>query len=62
MALWEQIALAGMALVVLFVFGPGAKAMVESSRKASGSDWLAFLIPISAVIGFVLLLILLAKA
>ncbi len=62
MALWEQLLLGGLAILVLLWFGPGVKQLVESSRKGSRQDWLGFLVPMSAVVGFVLLLIVLARA
>lgn len=62
MALWEQIALAGMALLILVWFGPGVSAAVKASRQGTRADWLGFLLPIALVAGFVVLLIALARA
>lgn len=61
MDLWMQIALAAMALVALFYFGPRAGAVLKDSPKGSASDWLGLLIPIGAVVLFVMLLIMLAQ-
>jgi len=45
--------LIGMMLVFLF---PRAKQMLSESPKGDSSDWMSALIPLSLVIGFVILL------
>jgi len=54
---WMQIvsALALIAFIVILL--PSARQMIKNSPKGSSSDWMSFIIPISAVILFVLLLI-----
>ncbi len=62
MAMWEQILLGIGAFVILFLFWPGAKAAIEKSRQAENPDWMGALIPIGAVVLFVILLILVARS
>ena len=57
MALWEQLLLGVAGLLVLLFFAPGIKPMLEKSKKAQ-KDWAGLLLPISLVIGLVILLIL----
>lgn len=54
---WMQIvsALALIAFIVILI--PSARQMIKNSPKGSSSDWVSFIIPISAVILFILLLI-----
>ena len=52
----ELIALGAVALVVIFLFVPGLKRISQESKEAE-KDWPGFLIPIAAVVGFVVLLI-----
>ncbi len=54
---WMQIvsALALIAFIVILL--PSARQMIKNSPKGSSSDWMSFIIPISAVILFILLLI-----
>ena len=56
LATWELIALGAMGLVVILFFFPGLRRMIEESKKAE-KDWPGFLLPIGAVILFVVLLI-----
>jgi len=59
--IWVQVGMGLMALAVLFFFGPRAVDAVKNSRKASAQEWLGLLIPIGAVVLFVILLIGLAR-
>lgn len=54
---WMQIvsALALIAFIVILL--PSARQMIKNSPEGSSSDWMSFIIPISAVILFILLLI-----
>ncbi len=56
MALWEQLALGAVALLVIFWFRPGIKAALKQSEEAQ-KDWGAILLPIAAVILFVVFLV-----
>ncbi len=56
MALWEQILLGVVALLVLLWMGPGIGSAMKRSREAP-RDWRAVLVPVGLVILFVLLLI-----
>jgi len=58
---WEQILLGIGAFLALFFFWPGVKVALEKSRSTENPDWLGVLLPIGAVILFVVLLILLVK-
>ncbi len=53
---WEMIALGAIALIVIFLFVPGIKKIQEDSQKAE-KDWKGVLLPIGAVVLFVILLI-----
>ena len=53
---WEMIALGAVALIVIFLFVPGIKKIQEDSQKAE-KDWKGVLLPIGAVVLFVILLI-----
>ncbi len=55
MALWEQLALGAVALLVIFWFRPGIKAALQKSEQAE-TDWPGLLLPIAAVILFVVFL------
>lgn len=52
---WEQILLGVFALLFLFWFAPGIKPMLEKSKRAP-KDWHGLLIPILAVVAFVIFL------
>lgn len=56
LATWEMIALGAIAVVVLLLFFPGLKTMIRESREAE-KDWPGLIIPISAVVVFVIFLI-----
>jgi hypothetical protein len=56
MALWEQILLGILALLVLLWVGPGIGSVMKRSREAP-RDWRGVLVPVGLVILFVLLLI-----
>ena len=56
MATWEKILLGVLALVVILWFFPGVKTMMQQSREAP-KDWPAVIIPIVAVVAFVIFLI-----
>ncbi|HKJ94338.1 MAG TPA: hypothetical protein VKA32_01765 [Gammaproteobacteria bacterium] len=59
--MWTQIAMGALALIALFYFGPKAGQAVKQSPKGSASDWMGLLLPIGAVVLFVILLIALAR-
>lgn len=56
MALWEQLALGAVALLVIFWFRPGIKAALKQSEQAE-KDWVGILLPIAAVILFIFFLV-----
>lgn len=56
MALWEQILLAGVALALVVLMRPSIKAAFERSKDAP-KDWAGLLVPIGAVVLFVIFLI-----
>lgn len=56
MALWEQLALGAVALLVIFWFKPGISAALKQSKEAE-KDWLGILLPVAAVILFVAFLV-----
>lgn len=62
MSTWEQVLTGIAAMLILFFFWPGAKKMLEKSQQAENPDWKGALIPVGAVVLFVILLIALVKA
>ncbi|ORU93249.1 MAG: hypothetical protein A6F70_05075 [Cycloclasticus sp. symbiont of Bathymodiolus heckerae] len=56
MALWEQLALGAIVLLVIFWFKPGVAAALKQSEEAE-KDWAGILLPIAAVILFVVFLL-----
>jgi len=44
-------------IAMLFFLVPRAKIMLKNSPKGDSQDWMGFIIPIVAIIGFVALLI-----
>ena len=62
MAIWEQVLLGITGILVLFLFWPGVRTAMEQSRKAENPDWKGALIPIAAVVLFVIILIAVAKS
>lgn len=61
MELFEQILVGILAVGVLFLFWPGAKAAMRKSREAENPDWASALIPTGIVVLFVVFLIILAR-
>ena len=61
MALWEKILLGVLVLLVVLWFRPGIKAALQRSREAENKDWKGVLLPIGAVVLFVLLLIMMVR-
>ena len=61
MATWEQILLGMGAVLLVFVFWPGAKAAMEKSKAAENPDWKGVLVPLAVVILFIILLIAVAR-
>jgi hypothetical protein len=57
MATWEKILLGAAAVLILLWFRPGIRAAMERSRQAGERDWKAVILPLVAVVLFVLLLI-----
>ncbi len=61
MALWEQILLGVAALIMVFLFWPGARTAMQKSREAENPDWRGALIPLGAVVLFLILLVIVAR-
>ena len=57
----EQVLVGILAVAVLFLFWPGAKAAMQKSREAENPDWSSALIPIGIVVLFIVFLIMLAR-
>jgi hypothetical protein len=53
---WTRILQALFIVAMLAFIAPKAFQMMKHSPEGSGSDWMSALIPLAAVIGFVLLL------
>lgn len=61
MPLWQMLLIGVVVVLVLLWMTPGIKASLHSGRKGSAQDWKALLLPLGLVIGFVVLLILMAS-
>lgn len=59
-ALWEKLLLGVIVIAAIFFFRPGIKATWEKSQRAK-KDWAGFLLPIGAMVLFVIVLILLSR-
>jgi hypothetical protein len=57
MELWEQLALGALAILVLFLFGPGIKATMERSKNAEEKHWSTVVLLAVVLVAFVMLLI-----
>lgn len=62
MAAWEQVLLGIGGVLILLFFWPGAKAAMEKSRKAENPDWAGVFIPVTAVVIFIVLLVMFARS
>jgi hypothetical protein len=56
METWQAVLLGILAVGIILLFRPGIKAALERSRQAE-KDWPALLLPLAAVVAFVILLI-----
>jgi steroid 5-alpha reductase family enzyme len=54
---WFKISAAILLVAMFFMILPTAKRMVKESPKGSSSDWMGFIIPIVAIVLFIVLLI-----
>ncbi|NOR51966.1 MAG: hypothetical protein GQ470_05045 [Gammaproteobacteria bacterium] len=54
---WMKIGSALLLLMMLLFLWPRAKQMIKESPKGGSDDWKAAIIPLLAVIGFVILLV-----
>jgi len=56
---WLKIGSALLLVAMLFFLFPSAKRAIKTSPKGSAQDWMGFILPLAAVIGFVVLLVVL---
>ena len=54
---WMAIGSAVLIIAMMFFIFPSLKHAVKNSPKGSSSDWMGFVIPLAAVVGFIILLI-----
>jgi hypothetical protein len=54
---WTQLLYALPLIIMLFILWPRAKHMIANSPKGTASEWRSALLPLAAVVGFVILLI-----
>ena len=54
---WLKIASVALLVAMFFVILPSAKRMVKESPKGTSSDWMGFVVPMAAVVLFIILLI-----
>ncbi len=57
MALWEQIIITALGLLVLFIFFPGIKTIMQRSKEAKEKHWGTVILLSLILIAFVMLLI-----
>lgn len=62
MAVWEQVLIGIAAVILVFLFWPGARAAMQKSKEAENPDWKGALLPIGIVILFVILLVVFARS
>lgn len=62
MSIWLQILWGMIAVMVLFMFWPGVKAAMQKSEQAENKDWAGLLVPLVAVVLFVLFLIMVVRS
>jgi hypothetical protein len=61
MDIWMKILMAAALVMLLVVLWPAYKHWSEHGPKAGAGDWRAAIIPLLAVIGFVILLVLMVR-
>lgn len=61
MDMWMKIALAVVLGIMVIRLWPAAAHMLKHGAEGSRQDWQAALLPIAAVVGFVILLILMVR-
>ncbi|MBK1617571.1 MULTISPECIES: hypothetical protein [Chromatiaceae] len=61
MELFLKIAAAGVMIMMLFFLWPAYKAWQENGPKAEKGDWQAAILPLAAVVGLVIVLIMLVR-
>ncbi len=54
---WLKIASGIFLVAMFFMILPSAKKMVQNSPKGSSSDWMGYILPMAAVVLFIVLLI-----
>jgi hypothetical protein len=54
---WMKIGSALLLLMMIIFLWPRAKQMMQESPKGSSEDWKAVILPLLAVVGFVILLV-----
>ena len=54
---WLKIASGIFLIAMFFMILPSAKKMVQNSPKGSSSDWMGYILPMAAVVLFIVLLI-----
>ena len=62
MELFLKILLAGVFVLLIVKMWPAAKHWMENSPRAENGDWAAAILPIAAVVAFVLLLIVMVRS
>ena len=53
---WMKIGAAILLVMMIVMLWPRAKVMLEQSAQETERDWMGFVIPVAAVLGFVILL------
>lgn len=61
MPMWSKILLAIFLVIMIVKLWPAANHMLKHGPKGTADDWKAALIPIAAVVGFVILLIMMVR-
>lgn len=58
---WTQIGSAVLLIAMIVFIFPRMRQAVKNSPKGSSQDWMSFIIPLIAVIGFIILLIMMVQ-
>ena len=61
LSIWETLILGIVVVGVLFLFSPGIKKTFEMSRQAKERDWKGFLLPLAAMVLFIVIMVMLAR-
>lgn len=59
--IWLKVGTALLLIMVLWRVGPAAMHWMKNGPKGTSQDWMGLMVPLAAVVGFVLLLIMMVR-